>query len=101
MTSERETKAKFRAVGSFLVRSRRLFVIVGDVVEGTVVPGMTVRLPLNPSLTVAASVKAVEYVDILHEGKSYMGLALEYEHPEELEFWMAMRISGEVLELNR
>ncbi|MEZ4335762.1 MAG: hypothetical protein R3B82_03955 [Sandaracinaceae bacterium] len=42
------TEAKLYAIGSFLIRSRNLLVIVGDVLEGEVRTGMTVRVPFGP-----------------------------------------------------
>jgi hypothetical protein len=91
--------AKFYALGSFLLRSRNLFVIVGDVLEGEVTPGMRISIPLG-GIAVATRVASVEYVDVIHEGKSFIGLAMEYEHPEELEFLMGLGVSGEVLTLD-
>ena len=92
--------AKFLAVGSFLLRSRNLFVIVGDVVEGEVREGMQLVLPLNGSVSVTGVVNSVEFVDILHEKRTYIGLAIAYEDPQELGFWQAMAISGETLTLD-
>ena len=91
--------ATFYAIGSFLVRSRNLFVIVGDVVEGEVSAGMKIALPIHDDFSVEAEVRSVELVDVLHEGKSYLGLALEYEHPDELEIMRALEISGVNLQL--
>ncbi len=91
--------ARFLAVGSFLLRARNLFVIVGDVVEGEVREGMRLALPLNGSVSVTGVVSSVEFVDILHEKRSYVGLAIAYEDSQELGFWQAMAISGETLSL--
>lgn len=91
--------AKFYALGSFLLRSRNIFVIVGDVLEGEVAPGMRILLPLG-GITMATRVAAVEYVDVIHEGKSFIGLAIAYEDPEELEFLMGLGVSGEIVTLD-
>ena len=91
--------AKFYAVGSFLLRSRNLFVIVGDILEGEIVPGMEILVPLQGELHVTSRVAQVEYVDVIHEKKSYIGLAIAYEDTEELEFWRALEVSGETLDL--
>jgi hypothetical protein len=90
---------KFFAVGSFLLRSRNLFVIVGDVVEGEVRAGMELALPLNGTLSVTGKISSIEYVDVSHQGRSYIGLALACDDPDELGFWSAMNISGETLTL--
>lgn len=90
--------AQFYALGSFLVRSRKLYVIVGDVLEGEVVAHMTVEIPLG-GISIAARVASVEYVDVIHEGKQYLGLAIELEDPNELEFLMGLGVSGQTLTL--
>jgi hypothetical protein len=50
--------AKFYAVGSFHLPSRNLFVIVGDVLEGSVRPGMTFAVQLNPGFAVTSNANA-------------------------------------------
>ncbi|NOY94739.1 MAG: hypothetical protein GXP55_26475 [Deltaproteobacteria bacterium] len=90
--------AKFYAVGSFLMRSRNLFVVIGDVLEGTVVAGMRLRMPLGGT-SVGVRVASVEYVDVVHEGKGYVGLAMEYADPADLELLMALHVGGETLGL--
>jgi hypothetical protein len=91
--------AKFYAVGSFHLPSRNLFVIVGDVLEGSVRPGMTFAVQLNPGIAVTSNVAQVEMVDVRYMGKAYVGLAVEYVDPAELDFWLALDISDETIEL--
>jgi len=91
--------AKFLAVGSFLLRSRNLFVVVGDVVEGEVREGMELVLPLNGTLSVNGKITAIEYVDVSHEQRCYLGLAIACDDAEEAGIWSAMNISGETLDL--
>ena len=55
--------AKFLAVGSFFIRSRKLFVVVGDVVEGEIQTGMEVIVPLG-DISVSAPVRDVEVIDV-------------------------------------
>jgi integral membrane sensor domain MASE1 len=47
-------QAKFLAVGSFFIRSRNLFVAVGDIMEGHIQPGMTVAVSLG-NISVSAT----------------------------------------------
>ena len=61
--------------------------------------GMELALPLNGTLTVAGRITSVEYVDVSHERRTYIGLAIGYENAEELAFWSAINISGEILAL--
>ncbi len=90
--------ATFYASGSFLLRERRLFVIVGDVLEGEVRAGMKLSVPLG-GIALTTRVASVEFVDVIHERKAYLGLAIECADPDELDFWMGLGISGETLTL--
>jgi hypothetical protein len=90
--------AKFFVIGSFFVRSRNLFVAVGDVTEGEVKPGMSVSVDLS-HIRVSTTVSNVEVIDVVFRGQDYLGLAFAFEAPEDLEFWQALRMSDETLEL--
>jgi hypothetical protein len=92
-------KAKFYAIGSFFVRSRNLFVAVGDVTEGEVKPGMSVSVDLG-HLRVTTTISNVEVIEVVFRGQDYLGLAFAFESPEDLEFWQALRISDETLEIS-
>jgi hypothetical protein len=88
--------AQFYIVGSFFIRSRNLFVAVGDIVEGYVEPGMSVTVDLG-SIKVGTSISSVEVIDVSYLNKSYKGLAFGFEDPEELGFWQALDLSDETL----
>lgn len=91
--------AKFLAVGSFFVKSRNLYMIVGDVVGGEVKAGSFVSIRLNPSLSIAAKVGSVEVVEVAHEERNYLGLVIEYDDAEDLEMLAGLGVGGETLEL--
>lgn len=88
--------AQFFVVGSFFVRSRNLFVAVGDIVEGYVEPGMNVVVDLG-NIKVGTSVSSVEVIDVTYLGKAYKGLAFGFEDPEELGFWQMLDLSDQTL----
>lgn len=87
------TEAKFYAIGSFLIRSRNLLVIVGDVLEGEVRTGMTIHVPFG-AIDIAHRVASIERVEVTHEAKLYVGVALEYEHEDDLENVLALCPGG-------
>jgi len=89
-------EAKFFVVGSLLMRSRKMFVAFGDVTEGHVQPGMTVVFSLG-NVSVTATVKAVEFVDV--RDQAYTGLVFDCE-TEDLELWQSLKIAGEILVLS-
>jgi hypothetical protein len=90
--------AKFLTVGSFLVRSRDLFVLVGDVVEGKIEAGMVVILDLG-NLKVEVPIRDVEVIDVSFRGQSYRGLVIGFEDPEDIRIWDGIDFSGQTLEV--
>ena len=91
---------KFFSIGSFFVRSRNLFVLVGDVIEGELSAGSFVSIPLTPGLAVTAKIQGVEVIEIGYKGAQHLGLVIEYEEdPAELEVLSALVVGGETLEL--
>ncbi len=90
--------AKFLTVGSFLVRSRNLFVLVGDVVEGKIEAGMVVILDLG-NFKVELPIRGVEVIDVTFRGQSCRGLVIGYEDPEDLRIWEGIDFSGQTLEV--
>ena len=92
--------ATFKAVETFHLKSRHLFVIYGDIVKGTVRPGMRVSLPLNGTVTIHGPIEAVEYVDVTPGERSHVALCVGFEESaEELTFWEAMNIADETLQV--
>lgn len=84
--------AQFYVVGSFLVRSRNLFVAVGDIIDGYVEPGMMVIVDLG-HLQLSAGVSSIEVIDVAYLNKSYKGLAFAFDDPEDLGFWQTLDLS--------
>lgn len=89
---------RFWVAGSFHVRSRNLFVLVGDVVEGKAEPGSSVCVRLG-GLGVTERVASLEVIEVTHDQRRYLGLALGYGDPEELDFWTALGMSNEEIEI--
>jgi hypothetical protein len=92
--------SQFKAAGTFHLRSRRMFVIYGDILSGDVRSGMYLALPMNPGFAVTGRIASVEFVDVVPQQRAYVGLVMDYDDPQELGFWEAMNISDEVLEIS-
>ena len=82
--------------GTFIVPSRRLFVVHGQIVEGAVRTGQLVVQPVG----LAAPVHAVESVLLAAStGRANPALGFEYRDEGELSQWQALELQGETLEL--
>lgn len=90
---------KFLVIGSFHVRSRSLFVLVGDFVEGSAEPGTEVRVGLG-DLRITTTVNTLEVIEITKDTRRYHGLALAYESPDELETWSELSLANIEIEFD-
>lgn len=88
--------ARFYTVGSFLMRSRNLFVAVGKIMEGHIEAGMMVSVDLG-SLKLKTTIKSVEVVEANCLNKNYLGLVFSFEDPAELDIWERLKLQDETL----
>jgi hypothetical protein len=85
----------FRVEDTFAITLRNLFVLAGEIVEGTVRAGMVLQIPLNDMVTMTAPVHGVEFVDGPGQ-RSRIGLTLQYEDEADLAFWRGLNLQGHV-----
>ena len=93
---------QFNAKGSFTLNKDVLHsVIYGEIIEGKIEKGMHVLVSLSGAATVEFEIENIEYIDIISEKKSYLGLILKAEDdPEfETEFVESLGIKEEILEI--
>ena len=55
-----EVAARFKVSGSFTLESLNLFVVIGDIVEGDVVAGMSLKVPVTSSASRPIRIRSVE-----------------------------------------
>jgi hypothetical protein len=94
-------KATFKVAGTFELKSRSLFVVFGEIVDGELSAGMQISLPLQGELSATGTIASVEFVDFAAYGKSYPALTLHVEEPGELEIWRSIIEEGVVLKASR
>ena len=90
--------ARFRSKDTFRIHERDALFIRGDLVEGVVAPGMTMRLEIGPELFATAPVAAVEFADGPGP-QTHLVLGITAENPEDLEFWEEHDLAGKVLQI--
>jgi hypothetical protein len=86
---------RFRVEYTFAIAERGLFVLVGEIVEGAVRPGMVLQVPLNDMVTMTAPVHGVEFVDGPDQ-QSRTGLTLKCEDDIDLSLWRGLNLDGHV-----
>ena len=79
---ESTTEARFRVSGLLKLQSRPGAFVCGEVIEGTVKPGMEIAWPLHgDALTMPLRVSAVEFIDY-SPGVSGVALAIQFDQDE-------------------
>jgi hypothetical protein len=79
---EPATEARFRVSGLLKLQSRPGAFVCGEIIEGTVKPGMEIAWPLHgDGLTMPLLVRAVEFIDYT-PGVSGIALAIRFDEDE-------------------
>jgi hypothetical protein len=91
--------ARFRVNDAFPLRSRNLFFVLGDVVEGVVRTGMVVQAGPAHRPTFREAIHAVEFADRVSERRSLVALGFRYLNDLELARWQSMPWEGAMLEI--
>jgi translation elongation factor EF-Tu-like GTPase len=71
-------------------------VVTGEVLDGSVKPGMDLIVPVNRSLNLRCRIASVEYVDRADE-ESEIGLVMAADGPEDVRLLLRLGLAGEVL----
>jgi hypothetical protein len=88
---------KFHVKETFQIPDRGLFVMAGSIVEGEIRKGMFVHFPCNSALDITGKIDCIEFA----RRKDGEDVCLCFEgEPEELDFWRAMNISDQTLEIS-
>jgi hypothetical protein len=88
--------AHFLVEDTFPLSSRRLFVVHGRIVDGTVRRGQRVRAPSG----LDAPVEAIEFMLLsVSPGRENPALVFRYRDVDQLAQWQALGLVGQTLEL--
>ena len=82
-----------------MLEGRRLFVLAGSIVKGTIRAGMTVKVPFNSSLSMSEKIHSIEFVRRI-DGSEDVCLCIAYEHADERDIWMSLNIGNETLDVS-
>ncbi|HSJ23171.1 MAG TPA: hypothetical protein VK929_00705 [Longimicrobiales bacterium] len=90
-------EAVFRAETAFPLDQRKVIVVQGRIVEGSVRAGMFLHIPFNPAVKMTARIDSVEYIDHQIGGESSIGLCLKYEDTLHRNVLLGLNIGAEDL----
>ncbi len=90
--------AKFHVIDTFVLESRKLFVLAGFIVDGEMRIGQSVRVPLNDKLAMDARIEAIEFAR-RSPHRDDVCLCISYTDTGELAFWQGLNIGDEALEV--
>ena len=93
--------ARFLVSESFpiTVSSRQLFVLAGDIVEGTIKSGMQVVIPFNSALSLKLPIHGVEFVDRMESPESKVALTIRCDNKDELQMLLDLDLRAEEIEV--
>jgi hypothetical protein len=91
--------ARFKVEQAFAIKSRDLFVVAGDVIEGEVRAGMAMTLPTGAGQTLHVPIHSVEMGRRAGGGIDFVGLTTLARGPGDLELFARLDIVGQVIDV--
>jgi GTPase len=89
--------ARFFVRRVFELKSKRLLVLAGSIVDGVVEAGMEVCVPMNSSSSMTVRIHSIEF--LRHLGGDDVCLCIQCPESEEAGLLAAFDVSGETLEI--
>lgn len=91
--------ATFKVVGTLALRSRKQFIIFGDLIDGEIARGMKFDTPTDGGTHVHGKVDSIEYVDFMSLREAHPALVLHCDDEKDLDLWRDKLREGLVLAL--
>ena len=88
---------KFHVKDTFEISGHKVFFLAGTIVEGTIRKGMFVHVRCNSALDITGRIHSIEFAR--RKGGEDVCLGIEGD-AEELDFWRALNIRDETLEIS-
>ncbi len=90
---------KFKVFDTFTLSGQKYFYIAGEILEGTIFIGDTIRVSWNTQLGLEGVIEAIEMLDT--DSGSYVVLGINVEQGDKLTMWQGMNISkNEILNIH-
>jgi len=91
--------AAFRVVNSFRLESRNLVIFAGEIEEGVIKSGMTIRLPRSSGTPEELRICGVEFVE-MGGGKGLVGLTVVYDGDDNARRLLELDVRDRALEVD-
>lgn len=92
-----ENQGQFRAIESFAIKRKNQFLIIGQLLEGTIKPNWFVKIPFNSSTFLTLRISEIEEVEIAGDQAKYILLVSYFEDEEAVDLILGMNIGNEKL----
>ena len=87
--------AIFKVHKTFQLPSLSFFVFAGEIIQGTVEPGMKIQIVFNGSTGITVPVDRIEFVRT--DGRELVALTTTVADPQEAEMYEQLNVVGECL----
>lgn len=88
---------RFHVRDTFAIHDKKTFVMAGFIIEGEVVAGLSVKIPFNTSVMMAAEIDRIEHVR--RPDGDVVFLCIQYGVPDEVTLWEALNLKHKTLEI--
>ncbi|KQQ78981.1 hypothetical protein ASF73_21075 [Xanthomonas sp. Leaf131] len=87
--------AIFKVYQSFALSSRSLFVFAGEIVQGSVIPGMNIHIAISDGLQMDIPVEGIDFLRT--DGGELVALTIALEDRSDADFLQQIDVVGESL----
>ena len=92
-------KPRFKANEAFRIkRPKSVFVASGDDMDGIIRRGMTLHVPVNHAVAIAAEIQSIEFVDAKTGDAAHVGLVF-HDDGDGAQLLESLDLEGELLEV--
>ncbi len=72
----------FRVINSFIIRRKKEFYLIGELLEGSLNVNNYINIILNSTLAMSAKISSIEEIEIANDSKIYQLIVIESEDDE-------------------
>ena len=88
---------RFHVRDTFAIHDKKTFVMAGFIIEGEVMAGLSVKIPFNNSVMMAAEIDRIEHVR--RPDGDVVCLCIQYDVLDEVTLWEALNLKHKTIEI--
>jgi len=85
----------FRVINSFIIRRKKEFYLIGELLEGSLNVNNYINIILNSTLAMPSKISSIEEIEIANDSKIYQLIVIESEDDEMNDVLFCQNVASE------